>query len=305
MSKWYSRGNSPGSGWRQYRYGTKKASPRKPRPILKGQERESAIQKVMDVMDDWRLSPFEREGATVAGLRSALCLKGYAWERSHHEATALVDETLRRLRAVRPTWEQGQLEYSVDRENCAWCSGPIPEELLAGGVKRFHSYCSHACARAAIDQRSLQQRRRDNRAFKDAWDVLQRPEGVSQNCAWCDKLYRPLFGRGKFCSLQCSSASQRVSPTRPCLHCSKPFIAHKRRDGTRQVFCNAACKNLHGFTTTYEKVCDCCAEPFTAKLDRARYCSAECKRVKDLLDAGGKPKRLTPKIFDYFMRMAA
>ncbi|OWK20076.1 hypothetical protein AJ88_33085 [Mesorhizobium amorphae CCBAU 01583] len=55
-------------------------------PIFGADKRKHVVNQMMDVMADWRLSPFEFEGSCRAGLRSALCLAGHSWQRADDEA---------------------------------------------------------------------------------------------------------------------------------------------------------------------------------------------------------------------------
>jgi hypothetical protein len=71
------------------------------------------------------------------------------------------------------------------------------------------------------------------------------------------------------------------------------------------MFCNAGCKYLHGFTTRYSKTCVVCGDPFEAKVESAMTCSKACKSFHDRFVAGIPPKRITPRAFDYMLRMAA
>ncbi|MBN9079654.1 MAG: hypothetical protein BGN87_18385 [Rhizobiales bacterium 65-79] len=85
----------------------------KPKRLFRGQEREQLITGMMVHLRRWRKSKFEFEGYTRAGLRSALCLKGYAWHLSDNEADEIVREGLHRIGAVRPHEEE---EEAVSEE---------------------------------------------------------------------------------------------------------------------------------------------------------------------------------------------
>lgn len=49
---------------------TRAMRPGKVQPIYRGEKREHMVSKIMDIMRDWRSSPFEHEGSYHHGLRS-------------------------------------------------------------------------------------------------------------------------------------------------------------------------------------------------------------------------------------------
>ncbi|HEV7286289.1 MAG TPA: hypothetical protein VGN75_15645, partial [Kaistia sp.] len=93
-------------GYLDYRYG-RQAAPvtlagkTKPGGLNKA-KRVHVVDQVTGILRGWRTSPFENEGAIVHGLRSGMCLEGQRWARADMEATAIVAEGLRRIRAERP-----------------------------------------------------------------------------------------------------------------------------------------------------------------------------------------------------------
>lgn len=88
-------------------------------------------------------SLFGLEGPLRAGIRADLCLQGWRWRDAHAMACDLMDEAFRRVRAVRPSWNEGQSEWVIqpgliiERTFCVSCHKPLPE-----GHKKF---CSDPC----------------------------------------------------------------------------------------------------------------------------------------------------------------
>lgn len=88
-------------------------------------------------------SLFGLEGPLRAGIRSDLCRQGWAWLTADLCARDLLDDAFRVVRAVRPTWDQGQPEWTIEagtlieRTHCVRCRKPLPE-----GYFRF---CSALC----------------------------------------------------------------------------------------------------------------------------------------------------------------
>jgi hypothetical protein len=100
------------------------------------------------IREDWRegITPtlLNHEGMLVASLRSGLCLEGMPWADANTSAIEIVSEALRAAGAKRPTWNQGQPEWTDQgvirdtRTRCAQCEAP-----LEVGQKTF---CSARCA---------------------------------------------------------------------------------------------------------------------------------------------------------------
>lgn len=90
------------------------------------------------------------EGPLRAGIRASLCLGGWKWRDADKAAMATVAGALRRVRAVRPTWPEGQPEHVIaagtliQRTRCIKCHGPLPE----GHFK----YCGRLCAQSHFKQ---------------------------------------------------------------------------------------------------------------------------------------------------------
>lgn len=88
-------------------------------------------------------SLFGLEGPLRAGIRADLCRQGWRWIGADDMAREILAEAFRRVNAVRPSWEEGQNEWTVhagtliQRECCARCYKPLPE-----GRRK---YCSHLC----------------------------------------------------------------------------------------------------------------------------------------------------------------
>jgi hypothetical protein len=86
----------------------------------------------------WRL-----EGPLRASIRADLCLQGWTWKHADEVARDVVAAAHRRVGASRPSWNEGQLEWTIEvgsliqRTRCVRCHKPLPE----GHIK----FCSHHC----------------------------------------------------------------------------------------------------------------------------------------------------------------
>lgn len=83
----------------------------------------------------------------VAALRAGLCLEGMSWPDANLAACEVKAEAFKKAGAKRPTWAQGQREYTEGgviretRQRCANCDG-----ILEEGQKTFcgkHCYDAH------------------------------------------------------------------------------------------------------------------------------------------------------------------
>jgi hypothetical protein len=83
------------------------------------------------------------EGPMRHAIRADLCLQGWAWLDADLVAKEILAEAFRSVNAVRPTWNEGQLEWTIEagtlieRSTCARCHKPLPE-----GHRKF---CSEMC----------------------------------------------------------------------------------------------------------------------------------------------------------------
>lgn len=83
------------------------------------------------------------EGPLRHAIRSDLCLQGWEWQEADHVAKEILAEAFRKVNAVRPSWNEGQLEWTIEagtlieRETCVRCSKPLPEG--------HYKFCSHLC----------------------------------------------------------------------------------------------------------------------------------------------------------------
>ncbi len=285
------------AGYTDYRYGALRRT-QTPKPILNADRRQHVVHHVVDQMRQWRLSPFEFEGTIRTSVRAALCLEGYGWQRSDTEAASVVAEALRRMGAVRPTWDSGQREYVVERENCSWCALPLPE----GTRERF---CGEVCARSALTWRDYETRYKESLVGNSAYRVVARARNPERPCKNCGEGFHPLTAESnqEFCSQRCFGAYRSYLPEKQCKHCGKTF--RPRQAGNAGVFCSPKCYHANGRTQEYHRQCVWCFRPFVTKSTRSLFCSGACKTQMFRVHKGEFPKRLSPPVFDYVFRQAA
>src|SRR3546814_1442074 len=75
---------------------------------------------------------FSLEGELRHRLRSSLCRQGADWILADLLAAAIVEDALRKVGAQRPTWQQGQPEWTqegviyIQRTRCIRCRWKLP-----------------------------------------------------------------------------------------------------------------------------------------------------------------------------------
>ncbi len=341
------------AGYVDYRYGGQS----KPvtlagqtQPVgTKREKREHLISSVMDILRDWRMSPFEHQGACVAGLRAGMCLEGHSWPRADLDAREIVAEGLRRIGATYPTYDQGQRQYTIADEDCNWCGRPIDETDRMGNRKA--RFCSETCARSALQHRDFETNWKDSAVGRSAFSIIHRDSKPACTCEHCGVVFRPFsFWRSeqRYCSQECKVAAQTIIPEQPCATCGRMFRPQVRgrsycsyqcamerpiedracaccgrtfRPKSEQaMFCSKACLNRSARQrraaangreylragTILRKSCMFCDADFETVSPRAQYCDARCQEMHARIKRGDRiPRVLSPKIFDYMIRLAA
>jgi hypothetical protein len=286
------------AGWRDYRYGDQRSGRKVHDPskaygrLLSGQKREHVIEALRVILADWKASPFEHEAACRHGLRAGFCIEGERWAVSDHEAAALVDEALRRNRAARPTWEQGQREHTIPVECCQWCGGEIDQTGL-----RQDRYCSAMCAKSAYIHREAETTKAASLSHRQALRIIVREQQPLKACKCCGVQFRPSDPTrpSDFCSLACAKTT---IPDRECEVCGKTF-----HPATRHVMtCSIECRSAKARRPVKLLTCLTCGDDFPAsQTKRSPFCSESCSTMHRQFAKGYVPKRLTPLAFDHFV----
>ncbi len=314
--------------------GPQPEKPEKKRKLPKGAAQQALINKVMNQLRDWRESPFENEGACLAGLREGLCLDGHGWTASDKVARHTVGEALRRMGAVRPSWEQGQIEYTIPRENCAWCYSPIPDHFDVG--RKLIRFCSDVCAKAAYEHRSAEITRKVSLMHKAAMETIQRAKNgirpckecgkhfapaepqivycshecatprinLDRECTHCGTIFRPGYAGQKLCSWECRGKAKITVAERMCLHCATIFRPKNGNTEGTGYYCSRTCAVAGRSTMAIEKTCTWCERQYIARGGKSLFCSKQCSGQASTLRRG-RFRVLTAPAFDYVMRMAA
>lgn len=121
----------------------RESAPRK----LNQARRNHLIDKTAKILNTGEASKFEFEASCRHGIRSSLCLQGWSWTDADLIATEIVAAALNRIGAERPTWAEGQPEYTqngggalIERTRCIRCHTQLPEG--------HYKFCSKLCGQS-------------------------------------------------------------------------------------------------------------------------------------------------------------
>lgn len=116
--------------------------------------RRKLIDQTATVMQRGEPSVFAFEGFMRHGLRSGLCLRGWSWADADELAADIVRSALHQIGARRPTYQQGQPEWTqdgvilIERERCVRCGWQLPENS-----RKFCSRLCHSAHHADLHRR--------------------------------------------------------------------------------------------------------------------------------------------------------
>lgn len=225
----------------------------------------------MPVLKTYTSSKFEHEASCRHGLRQALCLDGHGWHEADAEAAAIVAEALLYMGAKRPSWLEGQPEYTLAPENCQRCG----VALEAPGDRKLRRFCSEACSDAARTYRAQFHSYVDMLTEKNSAYYVRKDAQPLRPCAWCGTWFRPAHGTAIACSPACR-ARIRIDAIKEkrCMGCGQNF----RGKSGQSKFCSIPCRVIYERATEPPRECEQCGDVFKPPNRNARYCSSFCKR---------------------------
>lgn len=128
--------------------------------------------KLIEIMKLAEPTPFAAEGSCRAGVRASLCTQGWRWIDADQMAAVLVSAALAIVGAKRPTWYEGQPEWTqpgatpIIYDRCRCCHGPIPE-----GRRVF---CCFECKNMFHERRAAQAHSEQRRIRQAAWRAAKK-----------------------------------------------------------------------------------------------------------------------------------
>lgn len=260
--------------------------------ILHGPKLWALVDRTAEILNTWRVSRWEHEAACRHGLRQSFVLQGYRWALADAEAALIVSRALVQIGAgVRPTWAQGQPEFSAGPDYCRRCQRPLALPEAQTAVQRA-GFCDELCLRAYHVSRPLLPNRScpecgkefqpsrkwavycsntcSNRAHADLLPEIK--------CATCGKVFKPDKRSSKFCSHECYAASNRAREERACRQCGTRFFP-RRPD---QLWCSNTCRVMARKSLLPERPCAWCGAAFTPFSRTGKFCSTRCNaRAQD------------------------
>ncbi|MEJ6783774.1 hypothetical protein [Aminobacter sp. Piv2-1] len=255
-----------------------KANP--PRPLNR-QRFRALVDRTAAILKAGYPTLFAHEGACRHGLRSSLCLQGWSWTDADFNAAAIVAAALNQVGVMRPTWQQGQLEYAdetVERMHCLHCHRPVS----IGENGRPRKYCSDECLNSyhsKMNSRYGFERSRAEYLAACAADRAKKAIG-ERDCERCGKRFRQGSYKDRtYCSDECANAvrseATRRHDDRACLQCGTMF----RPRYASAKFCGRACMSVSFSETTRRpaKACEHCGGSFHPSHMNEKFCSKACR----------------------------
>jgi hypothetical protein len=234
------------NGYVAYRYGTGRPITLAGQPrvdVVPPARRDTITSATITILEGWRSSKFEFEGACRHGVRAGLCLDGFSYHSADAWSEKIVAEALRRIGANRPTWGEGQPEWTqyayapIEHVDCERCGKPLTD------AKPGQRFCSDVCRDAAKSLRHARLRRVTDaaeRAAIAAASLRARRDATrlhkTKVCESCGNVFEGANRHARFCSLKCFGDSLRTPHT--CIHCGATFMAKACRD---RKYCSSAC----------------------------------------------------------------
>lgn len=269
--------------------------------LIRGEARELMIDTVMDALKDWRLSEFEHEAATRTAIRLHFIERFQSWDVADTEAGALISTAFDRMGVKRPSWAQGQWEYTAPSDRCRGCGGELDEADRADNLR----FCSSECARGYYERQNRRSYDFDKQLWSQVRYQIKKSHVTPRPCKRCSRPFRNVDPTALFCSKDCYEAD-RALEARNCIRCNEVFCPSSRE----AKYCCMECaqKDLARLRRerNTDKACECCGRIFRPTKADTRYCSRPCIRRAQYLRT--KVKRLpilTADIFDSWFQRAA
>ena len=99
------------------------------------------------------------------------------------------------------------------------------------------------------------------------------------------RIRRPRYGTPAWtsvcagCLASGTDSIRKWLPPRPCLHCSRPVIADRRRKGIKFVVCSPEGRNaVYNRERPRLRICDACGQQFLLKRSDGKFCSVACQQ---------------------------
>ena len=250
---------------------------------LNRDRRKHFISTIAAILREGEPTPFAHEAACRHGLRIRLIFEAWGWADADALSADIVATALRMVGARRPTWYQGQPEYTQEgyaptlTAHCRRCHKPLADPETSAGWNT--SFCSNACRRSSQRRGELMTQCEYVAALRAASEVKKLEREIT--CAHCSTVFVPKKalwppappGKPRYCSNGCSKAAfwkrrqaDRAAPEpRPCGWCSKVFAPNRHE----QRFCTSSCANFNRAAARKASAFMCAESPPVANMEAA------------------------------------
>ena len=153
---------------------------------------------------------FAFEGSTRHQLRSAWVLEGMKWSKADEKAEAVIMLAFRKLKAIRPTWLEGQSEFARGGGRL-FCANTRCAQIITRHSDQATLYCSEVCRLRAKSFRGYWEEQAARIEYARKARRTIRTQAKPRICEWsdCGREFQPLDYTGKkpqrFCSQKCRS----------------------------------------------------------------------------------------------------
>lgn len=243
-------------------------------PAFTEKQLPEIIKIVADLLRDADASPWGNESAVLDGLRWFILQKNWRHMEAEAEALDIIRRAFNALgRGIetRPTFEQGQRQTTIAREDCKNCGRALTDDDIAA---RRH-YCGAPCQAAAKLYSAQYFSIMESRTRAAAARMRAASEVPARDCAHCGKNFQPVGADTLYCSHSCSTqafaeAQGNRLHDQACSECGTMFRPSKRG----MQFCSTPCHMKHIQRQT--KICAECGSAFHPGHYSSKYCSAAC-----------------------------
>jgi hypothetical protein len=245
---------------------------------------ERMIASVTEILRAGDSSKFEYEAACRYGIRSHLCLKGALWDEADQRAASIVTAALDQIKAVRPTFWEGQSDYADTDTSAGFCARgscgrPIPVDLESSNGTPI-KYCSKICKNRAHADRARIHGNKSSLAEYLAVCAAQSERTLhdrARDCPECGKHFLTRDPSRKYCSRRCWREATAATQS-PCARCGAMFTPKNSGDGKITKFCSKECSGAARIKDRVERQCPTCLSIFRPAFPskRTRFCSLSC-----------------------------
>lgn len=267
-------------------------------PAVAEKELDAVVKRTAEQLRDWQFNPWEKESAVLEGLRSAILQKNWSFAEAEAEALDIIRRAFNLLgRGIetRPSVQEGQAGYTIPRENCQNCFGPLDEADMAAGA----AFCSHDCRVMARAKNQHFYTWVHNLELGRARTQLLYETGPLRDCALptCDLQFRSPDPNQQFCSPECFHESRRDRILKQCANpnCSNEFETKPSKD---QKFCCDKCRREGTPLLLDPRMCalETCHNEFQPTDPRQKFCcTAHAVKDSERRKARERPPLFPPK----------